>query len=319
MRDFLARTLNGRAPQAQCGEQRGFSWQWREEGILSIAPDAEPVGDLVISAAIHGNETAPVELLDAIIQALAAGELPLRWRLLVLLGNPGALRAGRRYQAQDLNRLFSQGWQRFPEGAERERARLLEQRLMEFYRAPRRWHLDLHTALRESLHPRFGVLPASQTPWDEGFLAWLGAAGLEALVFHQSPAGTFSHFSHACCAALSATLELGKARPLGDNDLTQFRLADMALRALLRGETPVMPERPPRRYRVVRQLTKQSEAFVLHMADQTPNFTAFHAGDLLAEESGRRYLARYPTEYVLFPNPRVAPGLRAGLMLIDAE
>lgn len=317
MKDFLARTLSGRAPDVRCGELSHFSWQWQEEGLLCVTPHAEPLGDLVISAAIHGNETAPVELLDGIIQALATGALPLRWRLMAILGNPGALRAGRRYLQHDMNRMFSQGWQRFPPGAETARASRLEQRLKAFYRAPRRWHLDMHTALRESRHPRFAVLPASPTPWDEGFLAWLGSAGLEALVFHQAPGGTFSHFSHACCGALSATLELGKARPFGDNDLTQFSRADLALRALLGGEAPVMPSQPPRRYRVVRQLTKRSESFVLHMAERTPNFTAFHAGDLLAEEAGSRYLAEHPTEYVLFPNPGVAPGLRAGLMLID--
>ncbi|MGK9171766.1 succinylglutamate desuccinylase [Yokenella regensburgei] len=317
MDNFLAMTLSGDMPRKTAGEAAGFHWLWHEQGILELIPAEPAQRALVLSCAVHGNETAPVEMVDALLERLLNGTLKLRWRLLVIIGNPQALARNKRYQHSDLNRMFGGRWQQFAASDETIRAAQLERAVTHFFSESdeERWHLDMHTAIRESLHVRFGVLPARPEPWDERFLQWLEDAGLEALVFHQTPAGTFTHYTCEQFGGQACTLELGKALPFGANDLSQFSRTAEALAALIGGDTLPERESPALRYRVVQQLTRHTEAFVLHLSPETPNFTAIGQGTLLAEDSGERYVVQREQEYILFPNPNVARGMRAGLLL----
>jgi len=321
MQDFLNQTLYGKPPAQFSGHNEHLSWQWLDEGILEMTPLSASSLALVISAGVHGNETAPVEILNTLINALLVGERPLRSRLLVILGNPQALRENKRYLRYDVNRLFGGRWQQYEDSPEARRAWRLEQALETFWQVGTcdevRWHLDLHTAIRGSWHSRFGVMPLRETPWPEDFLRWLAVAGLEALVFHRTPGGTFTHYSSQHFSAASCTLELGKALPLGHNDLSQFTAAHEALAAALSGDVLPEPIGQPVRYRVSQQITRLSEAFRLHMSHGTLNFTAFPQGTLLAEDGEKRYYVQQAREYILFPNPDVALGQRAGLMLVE--
>lgn len=320
--NFLQSILQGAVITERSGSNEYLRWQRPAEGVLILEPLTNYQKNVVLSAGVHGNETAPIELLNDLISDLFAGKLRLMVRLMVILGNPEAIRQGIRYQAIDLNRLFNGKYQEYPVCAEVSRARELEQLICDFYAySPecKRIHYDLHTAIKESNYQRFGLLPYLHSGYyDRNMLEWLQQSGLEALVVNHAPSGTFTYFTSKQCTAASCTLELGKARPFGENDLNQFALINHGLISLISGVNLLPPPAEPLKvYRVTQELKKISEAFRLCFPDSVKNFTSFSYGTVLAEDGDIRYRVHQPHEWVIFPNASVHPGLRAGLMLTE--
>ena len=64
---------------------------------------------LIVVAGIHGNEPAGIFAARRVLWRLQKAELPLKGELVVLAGNVGSLRLGKRYQSKDLNRQWSEG------------------------------------------------------------------------------------------------------------------------------------------------------------------------------------------------------------------
>ena len=60
-------------PKDLAGENQYLSWQWLEEGILKIEPSFEATDQVLISTGIHGNETAPIEIVAQIVCQLLNG------------------------------------------------------------------------------------------------------------------------------------------------------------------------------------------------------------------------------------------------------
>ena len=322
---LLELTLAGREPTEKIqllGEH--VRLHWLDEGVLEVSlVGAQDCGlDLVLSAGIHGNETAPIELLDELLQAIARGDLQPRARLLVVFGNPEAMRRGERFVEQDLNRLFA-GRHAEQVGFEAMRANDLEHHLSNFFSRPgrQRLHYDLHTAIRGSKIEQFALQPyaVGRSPCPQQ-LVRLAQAGIAAVLLQDKPGITFSAFSYAHLQAEAFTLELGRARPFGRNQQVDLQALRQSLWQLIEGcETPVDPAALERLqlFRVSRELIKHSDAFRLHLPDTVENFSELAQGSLLAEDiAGSRWLVEEAQARIIFPNPRVANGLRAGLLVV---
>ncbi|TAM04379.1 MAG: succinylglutamate desuccinylase [Paraburkholderia sp.] len=336
--DFLGYTLAGSRPasadaaRATCEGTcegtcaSGARWQWIDDGVLLIEPAHVDAGtrSVLLSAGIHGDETAPIELLSQHVADLAAGRAALACRLLVVLGNVDAMRAARRYLDDDLNRLF--GGRHVSAGGSREgqRAAALEAHAQRFFAAASnaphaRWHLDLHTAIRASAFEQFALVPYTGEPPSRALFAWLADARIACVLIHTEQGPTYSSLTADRCGATSCTLELGKVQPFGHNDLARFAAADAAVRRLVAGVAPDARAPMPRVFTVIGQITKRSDAFELHVAADVPNFTPFARGTVLANDGDYRYVVGHDEERIVFPNPTVKPGLRAGLLVVETS
>ncbi len=133
MENLLALTLAEETPERHEGEGPSFHWRWLGPGVLELTPTGEYDLSLLLTTGIHGNETAPVEIVDLLLRALFRAEITLHCRLLVVLGNPPALAQNKRYLVSDINRMFGGRWAQFPQSDETTRAQWLEKVVTAFF------------------------------------------------------------------------------------------------------------------------------------------------------------------------------------------
>lgn len=320
--DFLSFTLQDHPIDIVKGTlASGVHWHYLGEGLLEFVPHHGSDQSLVLSAGIHGNETAPIELLNTLVKDLATGQQALGVRLLVLLGNVAAMRSSDRYLDDDLNRLFDHRHTRLPASRDAQRAAQIEAAMAQFFAGASgaRYHLDLHTAIRPSSFTRFGLLPYQTRPYDAHLLKCLECCDLGALLINHAPAGTFAYHSSQHHNAQSVTLELGKVQPFGQNKLDEFAGINALMQSMVSATEPNWPAQPYQVFKVVGQLEKHSEAFKLHLPDDVANFSSYPQGTLIASDTGYEYKVSHLEERVVFPNPKVKPGVRAGLMVVEVK
>ena len=222
-----------------------------DTGIILFEPlERASTKDIVLSSAVHGNETAPIEICNELIQKLILGELKLTERVLFLFGNPASMNIGQRFVEENLNRLFS-GGHSIDQGQgaglinkERHRAVALENAVKAFFEAGsklsenrERFHYDLHTAIRGSKNDKFAVYPFRHgSPWKKSQLQFLLACGINTILLSHSPTTTFSYYSSNEFGADAFTVELGKVKPFGENDMEEFAKVRHVLTAFISGQ-----------------------------------------------------------------------------------
>ena len=331
-KDFLALTL---ANPKSISESFAFTLNnqtqvhvW-DTGIIVFEPVGSGTKDIVLSSAVHGNETAPIEICNELIKELLEETIEAKHRIMFLIGNPDAIHNGTRFVEENMNRLFS-GAHSKGEGLvnhERIRAKRLEEYVERFYLSQtgsrHRIHYDLHTAIRASKHEKFAIYPyRGDKPYSAEQIMFLAACGVDTMLFHHEPTTTFSYFSSHNFAADAFTVELGKVRPFGHNDMTRFAATREMLTRLITGtglELEEFDETKLNLYQVCRVINKNFEDFEFTFANDVENFSAFPKGHVLANEGGEQVKVEHQQEAIVFPNANIPVGNRAVMMLIKPD
>jgi len=319
---FLAYSLRnpGRAKPHSVQLDDGTLLNFLDTGVLQVSPATPGRLRCVISCGIHGNETAPMEMVDQLVDEIRVGELSVGNELLFVIGNPPAANAAERFIEENLNRLFS-ARHRESNSQESRRAAQLEAHTRRFFEAgdEPRVHYDLHTAIRGSEFEQFAVYPyLHKRSWSQPHIGFMERCGLQAVLLSNQPSGTYSYFTSHQFSADSLTVELGKVRKFGENNMQEFSAMTDGLRAVIADdESFSTPIGRIRLFQVIEEVIKRTEAFELHFESDAKNFTAFKKGVLLASDKDYEYRTQSDGERFVFPIRDVPPGQRAMLIVAD--
>lgn len=293
-------------------------------GVLRLTP-AHPsaLDPLIVSAGVHGNETAPIEVLNNLVTELLEAQWPLQRETLLILGNPPAMVAGTRFIDHNLNRLFSGAHRQasYSGSPEAQRAHWLEATCQAFAAsAAGLLHYDLHTAIRPSMREKFALYPFVQNrkvPLEQ--VAFLAASDVSTLLLQHKSGTTFSSFTSSHLGAESFTIELGQVRPFGQNDLSRFEGIHRSLRGLMSGQSPTEDATKTAAdvvvFEVVEEVINTGDGFRFHVPDDVANFTEYPPGEVIWEDTSTCYRVGDQPEAIVFPNREVPVGQRVGLLV----
>ena len=295
-----------------------------DTAVIEVKPVESSEQFIVMSCGIHGNETAPIEIISELISQIVNCELEPKVNLLFILGNPESMKIEDRFTSINMNRLFAGAFKNYELNDENRyelrRAERLEDLVSNFFEksnaGSNKLHLDLHTAIKPSFHKTFAIRPFCQTMISAQSKSLLKAMGIEAVLQHNKVSTTFSYFSVEKFDAEAYTLELGKVKKFGENDPADFKKAANTLTALITDEEIAEhSEQPLIEYKVVAEIIRDSEDFKFYVSDDVENFTSFPQGFLISEDKNHSYRVAFEQEAVVFPNPNVPVGQRVAVMV----
>lgn len=296
-------------------------------GVVVVLPQSQQRGDfaLALSVGLHGNETAPIEIVNDHLRDLLEGEITAATPVLLLYGHFEAMLMHRRQIEENLNRCFDPHKELIFSGRSQESARAyrLKKAMASFVKeqvseACPLFHLDLHTAIRGSLFKRFCILPHQDRRLDRRSLQVMSQMGVEAILYSDGATTTFSYYSCALYQAHSYTVELGSVKPFGLNHHEDFVDARSELmRLIIEGTWPAMTDGADslKAFDVVRTLKRTSNDFKLLFAEDLPNFTPFKKGTPLMLDGSKTFTSHDDEERIVFPNSKVDIGERAALIV----
>lgn len=301
----------------------GVQLKLHQRGVLEVIPASYTASskNMIISTGIHGDETAPMELVDKIVRDIETGFQSVKARCLFIIAHPEATNAHTRFIEENLNRLFDD--KDHPMSKELVIADTLKILVKDFFAdtdEETRWHLDLHCAIRGSKHYSFAISPKTRHPTrSRALVDFVNHSHVEALLLSNSPSSTFSWFSAENYSAQALTMELGRVARIGDNDLSRFTALDITLRDLVADMTPEHLPKSAVTYRVSRTIVRLHEDFAFRFDDDVENFTSFMHGEVFGHDGDKPLMAKNDNEAIVFPNRKVAIGQRAALMVCEVK
>ncbi|EWH11010.1 succinylglutamate desuccinylase [Catenovulum agarivorans DS-2] len=309
--------------QLSCG-----TWVWQHAaGILEFIPARYFEHSVILTAGVHGDETAPIEVLDQVIRDIAHNELKLQYHLVVVFANPQAIRQGIRFVDTNLNRLFASAYNSQSDGPplgldnyEYRRAAQLKQALHVIFARTaftHRIHLDLHCSIKPSIYPVFAVKPYTEVGRAPVIYNCPIVYPVEALIHSRRASATLSYYTTNYLAANAATVELGQAAPLYKNPPAMLKSIYSNIRVQLAQNfsQPRFCILSDKHFVVKAEIIKQKLDFRFAADLQFNNFHPIASDRIIAYQTRFQPIFAKANQRICFANQAVEVGHRAALIV----